>query len=184
MNHAKQYEEEENPIFRVASSGVVYGTQGSIHSQNEGWELLIRNISSNVHHSLGQFSHVCWGLSMLFNPRDISDQRFSIGFKSGYIADQSMCWAFSSPTKSKFTWYWSMFPSSTWNSDFPLLWKASHIVTPPPSACTLGSTHSSSRASWACLRTRTRPSWRSSKNLDISLTWSEDFFNREGTSVV
>ena len=164
---------------------------------------MIRNISPDVHNSLSQFSHVCWGLSILFNPREISDQRLSIGFKFGEIASQSMCCTFSSSRKSmtrraqygealsssntqfawksllangsilvsrtRMYWYWSMLPSSMWSLDFPLLWKAPHIVTPPPPACTLGSTHSSSRASWACLRTRTRPSWRYSKNQDSSL---------------
>ena len=49
-------------ILRVASSGVVYGTQESRHAQNESWELLIRNISPHVHNSLGQFNYICWGV--------------------------------------------------------------------------------------------------------------------------
>ena len=134
------------------------------------------------------------GLSMSFNPRGISDHRFSIGFKFGDIAGQSMCCSFSSSRKSmtcrvrsagpltsrnttfawksllanasilvsrtRMYWHWSMFPSSTWSSDFPRLWMAPHIVTPPPPACTLGSTRSSSRASW---------DWRYSKDMDSSL---------------
>ena len=159
-------------------------TQASRQAENEGWELLIRNISPDVHSSLGQFSHVCWRLSMLFNPREISDQRFSIGFKSGDVAEQFMCCTFSCSRKSmtyraryagvlsswntKFTWKSLIyFPGDVctgtdpWINpvDFPLLWKAPHIVTPPrPPTCTLDNTHSSSRVLWACLHTRTRPS--------------------------
>ena len=75
-------------------------------------------------------------------------------------------------------WYWSMFPSSTWSSDFPRLWKAPHIVTPP--VCTQA-VHTLSKASSACLSIRTRPSWRYSKNLDSSLNttscqWSSHQF--------
>jgi len=35
MNHAKEYEEKKS-ILRVASSGVVYGTQASRQAENEG----------------------------------------------------------------------------------------------------------------------------------------------------
>jgi hypothetical protein len=96
-------------ILCVASSNVEYGTQASRHAQNEGWEHLIRNISTNAHNSLGQESQVCWEVVYVvqstsdFRPKVLD--RFQIRWHSRPIhlllilifeeindASHSVCW--------------------------------------------------------------------------------------------
>jgi len=203
MNHAKQFEKEnsQNFVWSPLALNTARKCRGMLKMRVESfWSGISRQISKPTWVSSATF---VGGLSILFNPREVSDHRFSIGFKYGDIAVQSMCCTISSSRKSmtcrarcaealsswntnlsrksllanrsilvpgtRMHWYWSMFPSSTWSWDFPLLWQAAHIVIPPPPVCTLGSTRSSSIASWACQRTRSRSSWRYSNNLNSSL---------------
>jgi len=113
MNHARQYEEKK--ILRVASSNVVYGTQASRHAQNEG-------IGSGISR---QMPITAWvrrakfvgRLSMLFNPHQISDQRFSIDFKYGGIAGQYICCSFSSSRKSMMRHTRCAGTLSSWNAN-------------------------------------------------------------------
>ena len=114
MNHAKQYQKLFSTSYGLFWRCIKYASVKECSTQilrASDPEYLAR-----CPQQPGSFQPLWFGgLSMFFNPREMSDQRFSIGFKSGNIAGQSMCCTFSSSRKSMTHHARYAGPLSFWN---------------------------------------------------------------------
>ena len=112
---------EKNIQYFVWPSVVLYSAhkrRGVLKTRTGNfWSGISRQMSTTAWVSSATF--VGW-LSMFFNPREISDQRFSIEFKSDDKEGQSMCCTFSSSRKSMTRHAQCAEALSSWNTKFVL----------------------------------------------------------------